>query len=71
MSPATQMHRGVLYETTDREIGELSRHWTRRRAERAAARANSLRELPTAEFRVVRQGRLYLVVAFQNLAVSS
>lgn len=69
MTPTTQRHRGVLYEVTDREIGELSRHWIRSRAERAAERANARRALPTAEFRVVQRGLRYIVVAFQNLAV--
>lgn len=65
------VHRGQRYVITDKEIGELSRHWLRWRADRAAARANGRREVPSAEYRVVRQGRRYLVIAFQNLAVSS
>jgi hypothetical protein len=44
-----QVHHGRPYETTDSEIGELSRHRWRWRAERAAAAANARREIPSAE----------------------
>lgn len=65
------VYAGQRYQQTDKEIGELSRHWLRRRADRAAEHANARRSAPNISYRVVAHddGRYY-VLAFQNLVVS-